>query len=84
MKKKIAKKTIILYVLKILYKGSSPEKPITQIQIVHVFNSLGVECDRRTVSRNIQYLMDFGLPIFHKKGSRGGYYYDKKLDNFFN
>ena len=80
----IAKKTIILYILKILYKGSSKERPVTQIQIVHVLHSLGVECDRRTVSRNIQYLIDFGLPVFHIKGEGGGYYYDKQFDNFFN
>ena len=84
MKKNIAKKTIILYILKILYKGSSKERPVTQIQIVHVLHSLGLECDRRTVSRNVQYLIDFGLPVIRIKGKRGGYYYDKLNDNFFN
>ena len=84
MKKTIAKKTIILYVLKFLYKGSSFERPITQLQIVHVLESIGVICDRRTISRNIQYLIDFGLPIIRKKGKNGGYYYLKEKDNFFN
>ena len=41
MKKQIAKKTIILYVLKMLEKGSSKEKPITQTNITKVLNSLG-------------------------------------------
>ena len=81
-KKEIAKKTIILYVLKILYKGSTREKAVTQTQIVHVLNDIGVACGRRTVGRNIQYLIDFGLPIFKKKG--GGYFYDIEKDNFFN
>ena len=82
MKKSIAKKTIILYVLKILYKGSSWEKPVTQTQITNVLNNIGISCDRRTVGRNIKYLIDFGLPIFKKLG--GGYFYHKEKDNFFN
>ena len=84
MEKNIAKKTIILYVLKLLYKGSSKDKPITLLQMTHVINSLGVACNRRTVGRNMQYLIDFGLPIVKKTGKNGGYYYDKEKDNFFN
>lgn len=78
----MAKKTIILYVLKCLYSGSSENHYITQQQITNVINSLGVECDRKTVGRNIQYLIDFGLPIKKKKG--GGYCYCKDKDTFFN
>ena len=84
MKRTIAKKNIILYVLKLLYKGSTKEKPITIMQITHVLNSMQVVCDRKTVSRNIKYLIDFGLPIQRVTGKRGGYYYDKERDNFFN
>lgn len=84
MKKTIAKKTIILYVLKLLYKGSSCENPVSPIQITHVLNSLGVDCNYRTVTRNIQYLIDFGLPIVKMKGKKNGYYYLKERDNFFN
>ena len=79
---KIAKKEIILYVFKILYKGSSEDNPITQTQIANVLNSIGVKCDRRTVGRNIQYLINFGLPIFKKLG--GGYFYYKEKDTFLN
>ncbi len=81
MKKSIAKKTIILYVFLMLYKGSSIEKPISQTQMTNVINDMGVPCDRRTVGRNIKYLIDFGLPIF-KTG--GGYCYIKHLDKYFN
>lgn len=81
MKKEIAKKTIILHVFLMLYKGSSLKKPITQTQMANVINSLGVPCDRRTVGRNIKYLIDFGLPIFKVSG---GYCYVKTLDKFFN
>ena len=61
MKKQIAKKTIILYVLMMLQKGSSPEHPITQTNIANVINSMGIPCDRKTVGRNIDYLIDFGV-----------------------
>lgn len=83
MQKNIAKKTIILYIFKMLYNGSSWYKPITSLQMTHVLNEMGVECTQRTVARNIQYLIDFGLPIFKKKGKRGGYFYHKEKDNFF-
>ena len=83
MAKEIAKKTIILYVLKLLYKGSSKDKPITLTQMSHVINSLGVSCDRKTVARNVQYLIDFGLPIYKMKGRNAGFYYEKTEDNFF-
>ena len=84
MKKTIAKKTIILYVLKLLYQGSSWEKPITITQMTNVLNAMGIECHQRTVERNIQYLIDFGLPVIRKKGRNGGYFYLKDKDNFFN
>ena len=84
MQKTIAKKTIILYVLKLLYKGSSYGKPISLKQMTNVLHSIGVDCSKRTIARNIQYLIDFGLPIIHKKGLKGGYFYLKEKDNFFN
>lgn len=75
MKKQIAKKTIILYVLMMLQKGSSPEHPITQTNIANVINSMGIPCDRKTVGRNIDYLIDFGYKIKKIKG--GGCYIEK-------
>lgn len=74
MQKKIAKKTIILYVLKMLYKGSSKENPITVTSMTKVINSMDIPCDRRTVSRNVNYLIEFGLPVVKCKG--GGCYFD--------
>ena len=76
MKKEIAKKTIILYVLDMLEKASSKEKPITITSMAKVINSLGVPCDRRTVGRNVDYLIEYGKPIVKIKG--GGCYYDKE------
>ena len=76
MKKSIAKKTIILYVLKMLQEGSSEERPITQTNMARVLNSMGTPCDRRTIGRNIDYLIEFGYPIVKIKG--GGCYFRKK------
>ncbi len=74
----IAKKTIILYVLFMLEEASSNEIPISILSMTKVINSLGVKCDRKTVSRNVGYLIDFGYPIVKTKG--GGCYLDGKLD----
>ena len=74
MTKPIAKKTLILYVLKMLYQGSSKEKPITITGMTKVINSLDIPCDRRTVSRNVDYLIEFGLPVVKIRG--GGCDYD--------
>ena len=73
--KKIAKKTIILYVLKMLQEGSSKEKPITITNMTKVLNSLGIACDRKTIGRNVDYIKDFGYPVVKIKG--GGCYIDK-------
>lgn len=77
MSKQIAKKTLILYVLKMLYQGSSRDKHVTITGMTKVINSLGVPCDRRTVSRNVDYLIEFGLPVVKVRG--GGCYYDHKV-----
>ena len=77
MVKNIAKKTIILYVLKMLYLGSSKDKPITILNMTKVLNSLDIPCDRRTISRNVDYLIEFGLPVFKIRG--GGCYYDHAI-----
>ena len=75
MTKPIAKKTIILYVLKMLQECSSKDRPITQLQMTHVLNSMGIPCERRTIGRNIDYLTDFGFKIKKIKG--GGCYIEK-------
>ena len=77
MKKNIAKKTIILYVLDMLEKGSSKEKPITITNMTKVLNSIGIPCDRRTIGRNVDYLIEYGKPIVKIKG--GGCYWNKMV-----
>ena len=73
-KKKIAKKTIILYVLNILKLYSSEEHPVSQTAICNYLNDIHISCDRKTVGRNIAYLQEFGYPI--KKINSKGYYFD--------
>ena len=74
-KKKIAKKTIILYVLNIIKLYSSEEHPVSQTVICNYLNDIKVPCDRKTVGRNITYLQEFGYSI--KKVNKKGYYLDK-------
>jgi len=61
--KKTAKKIIILYVLKMLQEVSSENQPLTQIAMCKTLNHIGVNCDRKTISRNIKYLKEFGYDI---------------------
>ena len=74
-KKKIARKTVILYVLNIIKRFSSAEHPVTQSVICNYLNEIGVACDRKTVGRNIEYLKDFGYPIVKVIGK--GFYLDR-------
>ncbi|MDD3862822.1 MAG: hypothetical protein PHV79_03120 [Clostridia bacterium] len=39
------------------------ERPLTNSTIAKVINSLGLSCDRKTVGRNIGYLIDYGYKI---------------------
>ena len=80
---KIAKKTIIVHILKILYCYSSSDYPVTQTHIADYLNEIDIPCDRKTVGRNIKYLIKMGLPIIKSQGTKRGYYYDVKNDKFF-
>ena len=71
---KVNKKITILYVLKILKDGSNKDNPISQTVITRTINLLGIKCDRKTVARDIDCLIDFGYTIVKNKG--GGCYLD--------
>ncbi len=75
MENQNCKKIIIVYVLAMLVKCSNKEYPITQTNISKILNSIGVECDRKTVGRNSNYLRQAGEPIV--KVNNKGYYFDK-------
>ena len=78
-----AKKTIIVHILKVIYCYTSIDYPATQTAIVNYLNDLDINCTRKTVGRNLKYLIDIGVPIKRKCAKNGGYYYDFENDNFF-
>ena len=69
---KVNKKITILYVLKILKEGSDKDHPVSQSVITKTINLLGIKCDRKTISRDIDCLINFGYDI--KKNIGGGCY----------
>jgi hypothetical protein len=75
-KKSIAKKTIIIYILNVLKRYSSKEYPISQSAICTYLNDIDIPCERKTVGRNIGYLIEFGYPI--RKVFGKGYWLDKE------
>lgn len=64
------KKQNILLVLKILETESDKKHPMTQTQIADIISGK-YPCDRKTVGRNIRFLIDIGYPII--KTTRGFY-----------
>lgn len=78
-----AKKIIIIHILRILYNYTSFHYPATQTTIVKYLNDIDIPCSRKTVGRNIKYLIESGLPIKRRQCKNGGYYYDSENDRFF-
>ncbi len=76
------KKTTIVQILRVLYNYSSERYPVTQTNIVNYLNDIDVSCTRKTVGRNIKYLIECGAPIKRKRTKNGGYYYDFENDCF--
>ena len=72
MMERKSKKMTILYVLKMLQEGTNKFHPITQSLITKVINNLGIKCDRRTVAKDVDLLIEHGYKIVKIKG--GGCY----------
>lgn len=68
------KKFLIVYVLKILENETDIAHPITQTKIAQIISDK-YPCDRKTVGRNIKFLIEAKYPII--KTSKG-FYMDKK------
>lgn len=81
-RKKLPKKIVFLYIIKLLYSGSSKEKPMKYVNIARALNNLGINYDRKTVSRDVNALINSNVVSIEKV--RGGCYYDKEKDTFFN
>lgn len=69
------KKQLILWVLNILNNESDESNPMTQTRIAEIISDV-YPCDRKTVSRNVRYLIEMGYPI--RKTSKG-FYMEKKV-----
>lgn len=80
-KQKTNKRLIILYILDLLEQGSSESMPFSITRIAAALNKIGVKCERRTVSRNVNYLIAYGKPIVKLKN--GKVYYDKHKEKMY-
>lgn len=69
------KKQLILWVLNLLETESDESKPITQTKIADIISKV-YPCDRKTVGRNIKFLIEMQYPI--RKTSRG-FYMDNRV-----
>ncbi len=69
-----SKKHLIILILRILETDSDRENPITQTKIAEDI-SKQYPCDRKTVGRNIKFLINTGFPIV--KTSKGFYMSNK-------
>ncbi len=68
------KKLLILYVLDVLKKYSSPQHKLTQNEIIsHINEDFGMECERKAVARNIRALIAYGYDIEQYEDNNEGY-----------
>lgn len=68
------KKYLIILILKLLESESDERHPLTQIKIADIICAK-YPCDRKTVGRNIGFLIKVGYPIVKTKK---GFYLDNK------
>lgn len=65
------KKMLNMIILDILKEYSDEDHKLTQQKVLRILeNTYGMECDRRSVKNNIEYLQELGYKI----GTDGGYY----------
>lgn len=71
---------LLLRTYQVLLNRSDEEHPLTQADIIKYLNlDFNVVCDRRTVSQNIQCLMDLGYDIINSH--KGSYLITRPLEN---
>ena len=70
-----SKKHLIILILKILESEADRQFPITQTKIASIISSV-FPCDRKTVGRNIKFLIKVGYPIIK---TTKGFYMDNKV-----
>ena len=69
------KKQNILLIAKILENESDFQNPMTQTKIANIISEV-YPCDRKTVGRNIRFLINMGYPIVK---THRGFYMDKRI-----
>ena len=63
------KKMLNMLILDILKEHSDENHHLTQQQILRILKrDYGMECDRRSVKNNLEYLQEFGYEISMEKG----------------
>lgn len=75
MAKTQGQKLKILYLLKLLEKGSDEDHPIRTPEIIAYFEGLGIHCERKSVYDDIEKLQEFGYDIIQVSPRQGGGYY---------
>ncbi len=77
MRKDNRQKIKLLMLMEILRQESDPEHPLKTAVLCKKLLKLGIKCDRRTLSLDIDVLRDFGFDIAAKMiGHEKGYYYN--------
>ncbi len=76
MRKDYAKKTIIIHIYEALKQYTSEDNPVSYTDLARFFQESDRPCDRKTVARNVQYLIDDGFPIV--KTENGKCYFASK------
>lgn len=71
-----AQKVKLLKIWEILKLESSKDFPISSVEILSRLESLGISCDRKTLYKDIEELVQFGYDIKTIKKKRNMYYID--------
>lgn len=74
------KKLLILYVLDVLKEYSDFEHQLTQADIIGKIEGIyGMRCERKAISRNIDFLVDYGYDIV--RGDYGYFLLEREFDS---
>ncbi len=74
------KKTLIIRLYQVLFEYSDAEHPLKQNEIIGFLNRIyGIETERKTIGRNISYLMEIGVDIVSTH--KGVYLADRPFEN---
>ena len=71
---KPSKKALIILILRLIENETDKYTVLSQTKIANIISEV-MPCDRKTVGRNIQFLIDCGYPIIK---TRQGVYMDRR------